>query len=181
MTWTTLPTYVDGTVLDASKLLAIRDNINETAAAKATTHCSYFTGNGANSIVERSFASESNTATGTRTLGTYGDLSGGGGTGPSVTVATYSSALVFINAQMDNSSTGESWCSYAVSGASGISALDSWAIMNEAGAGELIRAGISSFRSDLSGAGLNTFTMQYKVVGGGTGTFDERELIVMPL
>jgi hypothetical protein len=157
----------------------VRDNLNETAPAKATAASRIFVSTGANAIAER-VITEATTATSETTTSTsYGDLSGGA-TGPAITITTGIRALVWITAQMSNSVGGNhSWMSVAVTGASAVSASDPNAAMLESSAAnDEARIGVALLLS-LS-AGSNTFTMKYRV-DAGTGTFVRRNLIVMAL
>ena len=114
-------------------------------------------------------AQESTTST------TFTDLATAG---PSVTVATGTTALITITSEMFSPGGQASMASVAVSGASTIAAIDANRI--RASEQSTLAVGIASSRSFiLSGltAGNNTFTMKYKVTSG-TGQFLNRTIVV---
>lgn len=113
----------------------------------------------------------------TTTSGSYTDLTT---SGPAVTLTTGTKALVLITAQMTNTggAATESYVSYAVSGATTIAASDTVAVISAVNASGQMRM-CSASRPTLT-AGSNTFTMKYQVESG-TGTFSNREIIVIDL
>lgn len=172
-------TAVANSVFTASQFNQfVRDNLNETAPAKATQVSSHFVGNGLNSIIER-VAQVANVSTGETTASTsYADLATAG---PSVTTDTGTLALVFIRCAMDNTGANNgTFMSWDVSGATSFAASDNQAI-NTAGlaASSRVRLGSMYLISSLTG-GSNTFTAKYKVTAG-TGTFLTRQIAVFPL
>lgn len=125
--------------------------------------------------VERRKPTKATVATSqTTTSGSYVDLAT---TGPAVTVTTGVSASVDITAQLVNSGASFSFVGIAVSGATTIAA--------PAVNGEFLSEGTNDIQATrrvlVTGltAGSNTFTLKYKV-SGGTGTFLQREIIVIP-
>jgi hypothetical protein len=172
-------TAVANTVFTAAQFNThVRDNLNETAPAKATTAGTIFVASGANSIVER-VPSTAAVTTSESTGGTgYGDLTT---PGPAVTVTTGTKAIVVVGAIVQNSTVAQnSYASYAVSGASSISATDDRAvIITAAAANQTLRASAVYMETALTG-GSNTFTMKYRVTGG-TGSFQNRRIVVIPL
>jgi len=98
--------------------------------------------------------------------------------GPSVTVTTGTSVLVFVSAFMENTNE-QVQCDFAISGATtrSASATTSLLLRNNAGQGR-VRATVVNLMTVT--AGSNTFTMKYSV-NGGTGTFAERAITVVPL
>lgn len=179
MTWSTLPTYTNGT-LTAAQLMAIRDNINETAAAKATTAGYHFVANGPTTLVERAIVSARVSAQETTTLTGYGNIPSGT-VGPTVTATTGAKALVWFAAQMFHQTTGSCWSSFEVTGASSVASGDDRAITCEA-AEPTQSFRFSSAELQTVTPGSNTFRQQYRVgASGGTGTFDDRHLIAMAL
>ena len=173
MAWTTLPTYADGNALTAAQMNAVAANINETAPSKATTSGYHFVSTGTNAIAERAIVSDKILTQQTRTSTSYGNLTTVGGT---VTVTTGTKALVHISDQMFSSAANTVWTSYEISSATTASASDEWGI--EANGTDGNRLGISELHTVTGGS--NVFTMKYRV-GGGTGTFDDRIIIVMGL
>jgi hypothetical protein len=178
MAWTAPMTAVANTVFTAAQFnLHVRDNLNETAVAKATQISSIFVGNGLNSIVER-LPQVDNVATSETTASTsYTDLAT---VGPSVTTATGARALVFVRVATDNSGANNgNFMSWDVTGASTLAASDNQAC-NFAGVSAAARNRLTSayLISSLT-PGTNTFTAKYKVTAG-TGTFLARQIAVIP-
>lgn len=176
MAWTVPATAVAGQPFTAAVANAqMRDNLNATAPALATTISSWFTGTGPNAIAERipqqNNASGSSTTTGTG----YGNL--GDGVTTSVTCATGTSAWVLLYANFNNSGANNTWMSFAVSGATTIAASDARALMRNQTNGQ--RFGSAFYLNELLNAGNNTFTLQYRV-SAGTGTFSVRRIGVIP-
>lgn len=179
MTWTAPMTAVANTVFTAAQFNThIRDNFNETAPAKATTAGTMFIASGANSIVER-FPSTAAVTTSESTGGTgYGNLAT---PGPAVTVNTGTKAIVAVTSIVQNSTASQnSYASYAVSGASSIAATDDRAVIITAAATNQTLRGAAVYMETGLTAGSNTFTMQYRVTGG-TGSFQNRRIVVIPL
>jgi hypothetical protein len=155
----------------------VRDNLLETAAAKATQSGSFFVGTGTNSLAERvpqiDFLNVSETTAST----SFTDLAT---PGPVVTVVTGVRALVIVSAFIANN-TGGSACAMgcAISGASTEAAGLSNALRYESGAAnDFIEASYATIYSTLT-PGTNTFTAKYSVTGG-TGTFNARRVVVIP-
>lgn len=177
MGWTTPITWVASQVVTAAQMNALRDNLLETAPAKATTAGGIFVATGSNSIAQRLISddvvdtSEASSSTAYTSLTTNG---------PQVTVTSGAKALVFLNAHMSNTTIGQTtYASFQVSGATTIAASDSRSLYVEpSDVNRAIRAGISTLIATTSGS--NTFQMLYRVAGG-TGTFYRRRMIVIPL
>jgi hypothetical protein len=181
MAWTTPMTAVaNGTAWTAAQWNThVRDNLNETTPGKATaTAGGWFVSTAANAIAERTISAATVLTNETRTLTSYGDLTT---VGPSVTVTTGTSALVWINAQCFNSTSNAGcWFSFTVSGASSVAASDTWAGLTDGVTlNDVNRFGVPHLITGLT-AGSNTFKMQYKV-DAGTGNFQRREIVVIPL
>lgn len=178
MAWTAPMTAVANTAFTAAQFNThVRDNLLETAPAKATTSGSHFTVSSTNQIAQRLITSARVDTQQATSSTTYTDLAT---VGPSVTVATGTRALVAINASCSTSADNTAGAaSVAVSGATTIAANDSWCIFTDGlVAGNFFRAGISTLFTTLN-AGNNTFTMQYKA-GSTTATYQLREIVVMP-
>lgn len=178
MAWTAPVTFVGNQVLTSTHLNTyIRDNMLEMAPAQASTEGSYFVADGANSVVERQITSKRvSTSQGTATL-SFTDLAT---VGPSVTVTTGAKALVFIGAEMQNSSTGDAAMSWEVSGASTFAAVNTWNIsVGGITAANPCQFGGVHMKTDLT-PGSNTFTAKYRAGTTGTATFANRVIIVMP-
>lgn len=179
MVWTAPMTAIAGSVFTAAQFNTfVRDNLNETAPAKASLSGSLFVGTGTNSIAERfpnrAFVATSNTTASTTPV----DLAT---PGPSVATTTGSRALVFFRCGAENDTAGgTSIYGYEVSGATSIAAnLNSASSVTGLGANNRIRTGSYSFEVALN-SGFNTFTMKYWV-SAGTGLFIQREIAVIPL
>ena len=178
MTWTAPMTAIAGSVFTAAQFNTfVRDNLLETAPAKATTTGGYFVTSNTNQISERVrgeaevLASESTTST------SYTDLAT---TGPSVTVTTGDSAIVMISARVQNNTTGQSaYAAVDISGASTVAANDNRAVgLSAAAVSQLMIASHVSTVTLVPGA--NTFTAKFRATGG-TATFANRRLVVFPL
>jgi len=179
MSWTAPMTAVAGSVFTAAQFNTfVRDNLNETAVAKATQVSSHFVGNGVNSIVER-LAVVSDIATLETTASmSYTDLAT---PGPAVTATTGTRAMVFIRCAMENTLANvSSFMTFEVSGSSTLAAADgsSIAFNGLAATSRERRSGMYMITTLTPGS--NTFTAKYKV-GNGTGTFLTRQLAVFPL
>jgi len=183
MAWTAPMTAVSGSVFTAAQFnQMIRDNLNETAPAKVTSAGQYVVADGANSIVARGVVDGSDLNSGTTASTTFADLDGPAAVGPQVTLLTGTQALVFYHVQAVNSSTGGARASVEVTGASSIATADNRSIATFGSVDNGIGASTTVFYTGglALTPGLNTFTMKYRV-SSGTGTFDDRRLIVMPL
>lgn len=158
----------------------VRDNLLETAPAKATTAGRLVVTAGANSLVERVITQSTNNNTGTTTSSSFTDLSGTTA-GPSVTATTGTKALVWFSCQMQNAAAGTvTQCAVAVSGATTLSADSSIDIYSDGlGAGQAQRSGVVHLFENLT-AGSNTFMLKYRV-GASTGSFYDRSIGVMAL
>ncbi len=178
MSWSAPMTAVANSIFSAAQFNQyVRDNLNETAPAKATGAAQFFVSTGANAIAARQLSSAVIATAQTTTSTSYTDLST---VGPQISVSTGPRALVMFAADIDNTVTGgASSVSVAVSGATTIAASTAWRICRDGvTSGNLQRYGVSHLFDTLN-TGTNTFTMKY-VVGSGTGTFQSRELIVLP-
>src|SRR6266550_2827894 len=114
MAWSVPATAVAGQPFTAAIFNAqMRDNLNATAPALATTISSWFPGTGINSIAERIPAQNNTSGSSTTTNTSYGNL--GDGISTSVTVTTGASAWVLLYANFNNSGTNNTWVSFAVS------------------------------------------------------------------
>lgn len=175
MAWTAPMTFTSNTVLTAAQLNThLRDNLLETAPAKATTAAGYFVTTGMNAIVERVIRQAFVNPTETTTSNSFTDLTT---PGPAVTAGTGSEALVLFAAQLTHSAADFSLVSVEVSGASSISPSDDYALASQQGT-SLMQSGHFMYFSNLV-PGTNTFTLKYRV-GSGTGSFRRRRIVVMP-
>lgn len=170
-------TAVSGSVYTAAQFNTfVRDNLNETAPAKATTPGGYFVTSTLNEIVERIGNRETIATSETTTSTSFTDLTT---TGPTVTVTTSSLALVIFGCEQSNSGTGSTRTSVDVTGATTVAAADIRSLtLGGVTAGAELQASHAVFYDALM-PGSNTFTMKYRV-SSGTGTFSRRRLIVLP-
>lgn len=179
MTWTAPMTAVANSVFTAAQFNTyVRDNLNETAPAKASAAGQIFVATAANAIAARTPSTAGGPGAGETTTSTsYTDLTT---SGPAVTVTTGTSALVIIAARMTNTTSGsECAASYEVSGATTSAASDARALAFNASSGSPnLRASAAYLHTGLT-AGSNTFTMKYRV-SAGTGTFTYRNITVIP-
>lgn len=179
MAWTSPMTAVDGNVFTAAQFnLNVRDNLNETAVAKATAAGGLIVTNGLNSVIQRNpTLAEYHASDETTTSTSYAALTTAG---PSITITTGTKAHMFISARCrNNTASARNYVSVAVSGATTIAADDMWAIWtNNAGTSQHNR-GTSQHLFTTLNAGSNTFTMMYKV-SAGTGTFSNRVITIVP-
>lgn len=182
MAWSTPLTAVSNSQLTAAQWNAsVRDNLLETAPAKATAAGQIFVATGSNVIAART-PTTARIATGqtTTSVNSFGDLATVGPTvGP---ILTGSAAIVIMSASMENGTGGGgAIMGYAVTGASSIAADNSKALRHRSGtASQANRASTVAFETGLT-PGSNTFTAKYTTPTGGTATFTDRELLVIPL
>lgn len=158
--------------------LYVRDNLNETAPAKASAAGQIFVSTAANAIVART-PDQDTVATSQGTSSTsYTDLAT---VGPTVTVTTGVSAIVFLRANASNATaTNVSSMCFAVSGASTVAAADSNSIsLVNSGTAAGNRFGAAFLVESLT-PGSSTFQAKYKSSGATTATFADRQLAVIP-
>lgn len=155
-TWTTPPTWTVGEDITATDLQAISDDL---------TYLSDLIGSAATATVA---TSQTTTST------AYVDLAT---VGPTVTLTTRTKALVILTAYFENSA-GANDCrmSFEISGATTLAASDANSIRHVGASGTRMSAAALVTLN----AGSNVFTAKYKV-SAGTGTFINRDLIVVPL
>lgn len=181
MAWTTPLTAVATASLTAAQWNAsVRDNLLETAVAKASAAGQIFAATGANSLAARTPSTAAVSSADTTTSVTYTATltSNSGPTISSLTTGT--SAFVMVNARQSNSTgSAECYTSFAISGATTLAASDTFALFfqpdtagrnNRASAGLIVTGMV---------AGSNTFTSNYRV-SAGTGTFSNRQIVAIP-
>lgn len=177
MAWSTPMTAVANTSLTAAQWNAsVRDNLLETAVAKATANSwpTIYTGTGANALAERTIQDKIIDTQETTTSTTFADLTT---VGPQLVVTTGAFVLIFHNAQLSSSLAGGICLSSIDIDAGGAS--DARAIIGTSGTtNDPFRASAANLFG--VGAGSHTFTMKYRVVTG-TGTFKFRRMQVMAL
>lgn len=179
MAWTAPMTAVAGAIFSAAQFNSnVRDNLNETAPAKATAASQIPVSTGANAITMRTPTTARVDTLQSTAVTTYTDLAT---VGPAVTVSTGTIALVWFSAAIANSvDNSQSNASVAVSGASSVAANDNWRLMTDGiTAGNYVRYGQFHAFTGLT-AGSNTFTMKYRA-GSNTASYQLREILVLPL
>lgn len=180
MTWSAPMTAVAGATFTAAQFNQyVRDNLNETAPAKATSASQLFVSTGPNAIAARVPTTAAITTLQSTTSSVYTDLAT---VGPTITVTTGTIALVWFGAaQAHSNNDNETACSVAVSGASTVAASNVWQHSTDGvTAGNYVRGTSFHVFTGLT-AGSNTFTMKYRVGATGTGSFQNREMAVLPL
>ena len=177
MAWTAPKTWTASEDVDFAEFNThIRDNLNETAPGVASAAGRLIVTDAVNSIVERIPTAAAVTTSETTTSTSYTDLATAG---PAVTVTSGTLALVIVGCDLSNATVGvRAAMGYAVSGATTIAATDVDAFIAQASAAGRRFAASRAFLVTLTG-GSNTFTAKYSV-SAGTGTFRNREIIVIP-
>ena len=175
MAWTNPITFTSSVLTAAQLNTHLRDNLLETAPAKATAANRIFVSTGANSIAQREIVEDFLSNSETTTSTTFTDLPN---VGPQVTVTTGTKALVFTTSQCSNSGTGSSVASFGVTGATTDVATDTRAVIQDGVAGGSTRATTVTLMTLT--AGSNVFTLKYRV-SSGTGTFQRRRLQIIAL
>jgi hypothetical protein len=185
MAWTAPFTAVAGAVFQAAQFNTyVRDNLNETAPAKATTPGSIFATSATNQIAERTGALTGDAAQVDITSVTFADPATGS-PGPSVTVTTGVTAIVGYRATLRIlSASARVEMSYAISGATtrASSTTRSCGYSNSGsttGTGLNLRCGATDLATVLT-PGVNTFKLEYNV-SSGTGQAIDRRIWVLPL
>lgn len=177
MTWQTPFNATDGTALTAAQLNQIRDNLLETAPAKATADVwpRHFVSTGANAIAERRIIDDNVDGTNTSTNETYTDLSPGG---PNISLTTGTHALVFISGRLSNNTAGGvTRMSFEIQNDGG---NDGRAVLNQ-GSDDL-RATSAQLISAVDQYASNTFAVVYRVDDHATtGSYTTRRMCVMGL
>lgn len=185
MAWTTLPTYVDGNALTAAQLNAIKDNINESGAAKVTAAGQILVSTGANVLAARGIAANRVTGGAQSTASdTFVNLTT---VGPTVTLNTGAQALVVLTSFVTNdTANGGAYMAYNISGATTIAPAVERSLrhMNQGAALSAARGRYSSvtWQTGLN-VGSHTLQARYSRIPSGVGNaeFDEREIAVLPL
>lgn len=179
MAWSTPLTAVANAVFTSAQWNAsLRDNLNETGPAKATTAGRLIVATGSKTITERDIVTANVTTAQSTASTTYVDLTT---VGPAVTLTTGAKGLVSTGGLMSNSSVNSGgFMSHAISGATTAAASDQYAfVATSTAANDTYGASHVALWTGL-GAGSNTFTAKYRA-GSGTQAFSQRRIIVMAL
>jgi hypothetical protein len=183
MAWTAPVTFVNG-VLPASQLnQMLRDNMNETAPAKASMIAGYFASSGTNSIAEREVLSTSFYERFGSISTTYSAVAGSTGGGIRIPNVAHSGSLIALW-----TSRLYVWSGVALGNAARVScevtgktsASDSWAISTDGDDTNAIRGMGFNYFSGLGASTSDQVRMMFRV-GSGQANFSNCELIVFPL
>lgn len=157
----------------------IRDNLNATGVGLMTSGIGRHMGTtGTNGIAERTSSVNSVATLQSTTSTTFADLLT---TGPALTITTGVNCLVSFGAMALNTTAGlGARVAPALSGATTQAASDTNSTCMESGNASdsfqftwcTVYAGIT--------AGSNTWTLKYRAVGGGTATYSNRWLALVP-
>jgi hypothetical protein len=176
--WTTPITWTNAVLTSAQMNAQIRDNMNETAVAKASAAGQYFTATGVNSLAARAAASDVVDAAINITSATYV-----ASTGPSVTITTGVSCLVMMYCLATNNTTGEyALCTFDISGATTSGTNDNRSIGNVRGGTTTVTvlAGATIMVTGMT-PGSSTIRLMYKTTNAAaTATFDRRRIAILP-
>jgi hypothetical protein len=176
MAWISPPTFVSGAVLTAAQLNILSGNLNETAAAKATTQGQFFVATAANQLAPRLPVQTSANITESTASTTFADLTT---FGPTADTTTGLWALVCMQAMVQPGTSGASGqIGIEVTGATTIAASTIYLSLTAAAVNQQVTcAGVRTIVGLTSG--LNSFTMKYAVTGG-TVQFGRRFLSIVP-
>lgn len=181
MAWTAPRTWVTSEVVTASVMNThVRDNFLETGPAVHTSSTpGFIIGTSAANLLDESIPTKDFVSTSESTTSTsYTNLATAQ---PAVAVTTNTRAIVMLGARMWNTSGGEnSYMSHGVTGDTTVSPSDNWAASSESGAANDAGVHFHVFMHQGLTGGSNTFTAKYKVTGG-TGFFQLRHMLVIPL
>jgi len=174
-------TAVSGSVLTAAQWNThVRDNLLETAPAKATQSSQLFVSAGPNAVAARMPSQAFVQATESTTSNAFTDLAT---IGPQVTADTGTTALVFISAILAQTAFNYANAAYDVTGASTLPANASAGLgFRVGGTNQQVRMSAADLCQGLT-PGSNTFTLRYASSGTGTANaaFAYRTITVIPL
>lgn len=180
MAWTASPTFSSGAALTAAQLNILSANLNETAAAKASAAGQLFVSTGVNALAARTPKwAQVDTAETTTSIASFGDLAT---VGPAVTVTVSATAIVMWGARISNGTGGGGGeVSWGITGASSLPAPNGHTLrLLSSNAGEAQQVSKVNYQAAIT-PGSNTFTLKYTTPTGGTGTFQFRDILVLPL
>lgn len=178
MTWSAPMTAVANTIFTAAQFNQyVRDNLNETAPAKAVSSGQYFVANGPNAIGTRKSFNDIVAGAESTASTTYTDLAT---TGPAVSVLSGPTVLVLISVGIStDTNNSAAFAGYGITGATSRAATDAEACeMDGITLGNSMRYTIASHATGLT-PGVNTFTMKYRA-GSNTATYSNRQIICVP-
>lgn len=103
--------------------------------------------------------------------------------GPVVTIATMTTALVTLSASLSNGTANDgALMGYGITGASSIIAADATALYlnNSSAITTSLQGSLMAYQTGLT-SGINIFTAKFRANAGGTASFGARTLAVIPL
>lgn len=182
MAWSVPLTAVSNAVLTAAQWNAsVRDNLLESAPAKATTTGRLIVSSGTNTVAERAIQTARVIASQGLSSLTYANLAT---TGPQVaSLTTGANALAFASAACtQNTNSAFALFSIAVSGATTIACTDaeSFQFQPSTAATASARGTYCRHFDGTLTPGANTFTMQYRA-SAGSAFFESRALTMIAL
>jgi hypothetical protein len=176
VTWSIPMTAVAGNVFSAAQFNQyVRDNLNETAPAKASALNQWIVSAGANAVVARQISALSIATSESTSSTSFTDLAT---PGPAIAATTGTAAFVTMASSIANTGSGFDLVAVAVSGATTVAAVEANSIGLAPGttgarlAGGVLLTGLN--------AGTNTFTLKYRV-SASSGSFLDRRIGVFPL
>lgn len=181
MAWSTPLTAVTNVALTAAQWNAsVRDNLLETAVAKATAANRLFVSVGANQVEEREWLTAFVGTSDTTASNAYTTIASAG---PTVTIHTGVNAISMHGAYSENATAGgRSWMSIDLSGATpSINASDtrSWTSCSSS-ANESYMGSFTYLWDGVLNVGTNVFSARYRTTVG-TGRWAQRNLCVLGL
>jgi hypothetical protein len=172
-------TAVANTAFTAAQFnVYIRDNLNATAPAVASSAGNLIVTTGFNAVTERvptvAFVGTSESTTST----TFVDLTT---VGPTVTVTTGIRALVTIGTSVSNVTAGQGGrAAVDLSGATTSAASDTNSFLAESGnASDAFQGSWTTIYNPVN-VGSNVFRAKYRSVGGASASFSQRLVAVVP-
>lgn len=172
-------TAIAGSVFTAAQFNTfLRDNLSECPAAKATTPGAHFAVSATNQVAERIPQQQSVNTSESTSSTSFADLAT---TGPTVTVTTGSSALIFATAEIGNSTaSAPGRVGVDITGATTETPDGNHVLRQESsGTAEFQRCTVARLHTALT-PGVNVFKLMYAVVGVSTATFGTRNIAVIP-
>ena len=172
-------TAIAGTAFTAAQFNTyVRDNLNTTAAAVATSAGNLIVTTGLNSVTERVPSVALVATSQTSTSSSYGDLTT---TGPSVTVTSGVKSLVIIGCAISNTTAGFGGrMAVDVSGAHTSAASDTNSFLAESGnISDTFQGTWMTVYNPIT-AGSSTWLAKYRAVGPGTASFSNRLIAIVP-
>lgn len=183
MAWTTPLTAVANAALTAAQWNAsVRDNLNETAPAKAVTVGAIFMVTATNQIQQRKTTADTYLGGGTDVTNsqTYTGLTGG----PSIGLTSEQASIVQSARISIDTAGGTVFYSHEISGATTQAASDNWAIRHDSHTANRALTVTAIAHWPAGGtlqAGANVYTMRCRTAGAYNATLGWRQLMAIPI